>query len=96
MTEKVRVDVSDMTLREMADATAAAGDVEAAGGSFLQMAAMAWVVKRRTDPTFSFDDALALRMGDLDIVEQAPEVRSGVIGVAPPPLPGSGELARAQ
>jgi len=59
------------------------------------MAAMAWVVKRRTDSAFTFDDALALRMGDLDIVEQAPEVRSGVIGVAPPPSPASGDSAQA-
>jgi hypothetical protein len=90
---RITVDVSQMTLGEMADATAMSGDVDAPGGSFRQMAAMACVVTRRTDPEFTLEDALALRMGDIVIVEQPPEVPSGVTGVTPLPLPEPGPSA---
>lgn len=87
MTDKIRVDALDLTLGEMADATEAAGEnVDVPGGSFRQMAGMAWVVKRRTDPTFTFEDALALKMSDIDIAEaDPPEARGGDTGVTPPP-----------
>ena len=43
------------------------------------MAAVAWVFKRRTDPNFTFDQALNLSMEDLD----------GVLGGAEPDPTGS-------
>jgi hypothetical protein len=88
---QVRVDVSDLTLGEMADALeASGGDTDAAGFNFRQMAAMAWVMQRRTVPDYTYKDALNLRMGDIDIVEQAPEVSGGVAGVTPPGSPEPG------
>jgi hypothetical protein len=84
-TPKVRVDVSDMTLGEMAEALeASGGNTDAPGFNFRQMAAMAWVMKRRTEPDYTYEDALKLKMGDIDVVDQDPEVRGGVIGVMPP------------
>jgi hypothetical protein len=90
MTAKVRVDVSDLTLGEMADATEAAGDPDAAGSNFRQMAAMAWVTMRRTEPDYQLKDALELRMGDIDIVEQPGEAQGGEPGVTPPASPEPG------
>lgn len=85
MTEKIRVDVSEMTLGEMAEAVEVAGDPGSSGFNFRQTAALAWIVVRRTDPTFRYDDALALKIGGLDIVEQSPEVLGGATGAPPPP-----------
>jgi hypothetical protein len=84
VTEKIRVDVSEMTLREMAEAVEAAGNPDAAGFNFRQTAALAMIVQRRTDPTFTLEQALELKIGELDIVEAAPEVPGGSTGVLPP------------
>lgn len=91
MTDKIRVDSSDLTLGEMAEVADAAGsDVESAGANFRYTAALAWITKRRTDPAFTYADALRLRMSDLDLVDADPEVRSGANGDAPPLSPASG------
>lgn len=86
MTEKIRVDVSEMTLGEMAEAVEVAGNESASGFNFRQTAALAWIAMRRTDPTFTYEQALLLKMSDLDIVgeDANPEVPGGVTGVAPP------------
>jgi hypothetical protein len=84
MTEKIRVDSADLTLGEMAEVADAAGDVEGAGANFRYTAALAWVTKRRTDPAYTYADALRLRMGDLDLVDADPEALSGANGDAPP------------
>jgi len=71
-TKKIRVDAAALTLAEHAEAAevvAAAGhDPDAPGSGFYSVAAMAYLTQRRTDPTFTFEQALTLRMGDLDLV----------------------------
>lgn len=81
---KIVVNVSEFSLREMAEAIELAGAPDAAGFNFRQTAALAWVVKRRTDPAFTYEQALDLKIGDLDIVGESPEVPSGVTGELPP------------
>jgi hypothetical protein len=82
---KIVVDASELTLREMAELSAVAGDFEAPGSNFRFTAALAWAMKRRTDPDFTFEQALDLKMGDLDIVGEAdPEVLAANIGGKPP------------
>lgn len=83
MSDKIRVDVSELTLGEMAEAAELAGDTDAPGGSFRNLAAMAAIVKRRTEPTYTYEDALRLTMGELEIVEAPPEADAGDSGVPP-------------
>jgi hypothetical protein len=90
MTKKIRVDVSEMTLRDMAETQEVAGDPDGPGFNFRQTAALAWLVVRRTDPTFTYEQALDLKISDLDIVEQPPEVLRGDTGAAPPMLAALG------
>ena len=92
--DKIRVDVSEMTLRDMAETLEVAGDPDSAGFNFRQTAALAWLVVRRTDPTFTYEQALDLKIGDLDIVEQLPEVQGGATGVVPPLSAVSGTSAQ--
>lgn len=96
MTEKIRVDVAEMTLGEMAEAIEAAGAEDTAGFNFRQTAALAWIVVRRTDPTFTYEQALQLRVGELDIVGADPEALGGGTGVQPPTLVVPGPSALAQ
>jgi len=85
--DKIRVDATDMTLGELAEATElAGGDENRPGFNFRQTAAMACIVKRRTDPTFTFEDALRLKMSDLDLVEEPPPEAPGGEPSGPPPL----------
>lgn len=96
MTEKIRVDVAEMSLREMAEAIELAGDENAPGFNFRQTAALACIVKRRTDPTFTYEQALELKIGELDIVnDEAPEVPGGGTGVLPLPSPEPGPSIRS-
>lgn len=75
---------------EAADALEAAGyPTDTAGNSYRQVAAMAWIVTRRTDPTFTIEEALKLTTADIEIVTEAPEV-SGGNGTSPPLSPESG------
>jgi hypothetical protein len=85
--------MSELTLRELDEAGEMLGQpiTEIIGGprQVRAMAAMAAVVKRRSDPTFTFEQALDLRMEDLEIVEPAPE-GNGDGGGAPRPSPEHG------
>lgn len=60
------------------------------------IAALACVVARRDQPGFSFDDALALKMSDLELVAADPEVPGGGNGVKPRPSPASGPSTRSK
>lgn len=86
MTDKIRVDVSDLSLEEMAEALEAMGDVDekSKGFNFRQTAALAWVTIKRTNPEFTYEQALKMKIGELDIVEAPPEVPGGATGVVPP------------
>ena len=78
----IRVDVNDLTLGEMANAEDACGESLATPGSnFRRTAAMAWQVMLRTDTTATYEQALGLRMGDLEIVG-APEDAEGEVPAA--------------
>lgn len=96
---RLRLDHGDITLQEMADAEEVLGCSLATAFERSQakaIAALAWIVKRRDDPTFTFDQALALRMSDLDIVTPGSpgEVPGGGNGLSPPASPASGLLTR--
>jgi len=92
---KIRVDANELTLAEHAEAAeiaAASGHpLDAPGGQFYSVAAMAFLVQRRTDPTFTYEQALALKMGDLEMVNNDEEKARAVNnGGAPQPSPESG------
>lgn len=82
MTEPMKIDASELTLRELAEleeelGTPLAGLMEKSQAHGL--AGIAWLVKRRTDPDFTFDDALDLKMGDLEMIAagEAPAATNG-------------------
>lgn len=97
MTDKLRLDMADLTLGELAQV----GDLlgvsltEAMQGpqQTRAMAAIACVVMQRTNPAATFQDALQLRMSDLEVVNaDDPSGQSGGnTGDAPRLLPASGE-----
>jgi hypothetical protein len=66
------VDLQTLCMADLADAMDAAGVddlTNATGGAQVRMtAAFAWVVHRREDPAFTFDDALRLPMGSISVV----------------------------
>lgn len=97
MTEKLRVDMADLTLGEMVDAGELLGaplhEVMSGIGQPKAIAAMVCVLQRRTNPGYSLAEALALRMADLELV--TPEVDPGKVsagsnGSAPVLSPASG------
>jgi len=93
---KLRVDQADVTLAELADIETALGaslGVAFAESSARAIAAVAWVTARRADPTFTFAQAMQLRMADLDIVtpEDGPgEAPGGGNGTSPHASPEPG------
>ena len=74
---KIRLDLSELTLRELDRASTALGEPlgEAMTGmpQFRAMAAVAFVVKQRTDPDYTYDQALDLTMADFEWVQPDPE-----------------------
>jgi hypothetical protein len=90
-------DPSELSLREMGEISAL---FDAPLADVLQgvrqsdgIAAVAWLLIRRDDPTFTYDQALDLRMKDFEIVNEvaaAPKAVSPVNGDAPPTSPASG------
>ena len=92
MTEKLKVQMDSMTLRELHEVRKLAGapleELMVGEDQALGLAAIACVVKRRTDPAFTLDDAWELHLGDLELV--APDPTTGGNGAKPPPSPESG------
>jgi hypothetical protein len=95
--EKVRIDMADLTLGELAEVGELLGmslqDAMTGPAQPRAVAALACVVARRTDPAYTFDQALALHMTDLEIVnapDAAGEPSAGSNGAAPAVLPASG------
>ena len=74
---KLRVDMAEVTLGELADVADLLGmslsDALTGPGQPRALAALAWIVTRRTDSAFTFDDALKLRMADIDMVNSDAE-----------------------
>lgn len=94
--QKLRVDMADLTLGELADIAEMVGAslVDAMQGPQQPrgIAAIACIIRRREDPSFSYEDALRLRMSDIEIVnsgedETAPK---GENGDGPRSSPASG------
>lgn len=89
--ERLRVDASALTLAEHAEAAQAMSDYTGKPGeSFYQLAALAWIVRRRTEPDYTYADALTLTMADLELVTDAGEASAADNGGAPPSLPDVG------
>lgn len=94
---KLRVDMADLTLGELADVADVLGAplAEALQGQSQPraIAAIVCVLQRRTDPAYTYEQALGLRMAELEIVAAeatGPEVPAGNNGAAPVLLPASG------
>lgn len=94
---RLTVDMSDLTLGEMADAGELLGaplhEVVTGVGQPKAIAAMVCVLQRRTNPGYTLEDALKLRMADIDLV--TPETDPGKVsadsnGSGPALLPASG------
>jgi hypothetical protein len=89
----VRIEMDNMTLGELDRVAEMLGEpmdgIMQGTAQFRAMAALAAVVMQRTEPAYTFDQALALRMGDIELVEGSPE-SDGDDGSAPPPSPESG------
>ena len=101
MTERLRVEMDDLTLAEL-DQVAEMLDSEQLDqamqgkGQFRAMAAIAAVVQRRTDPTFTYEQALQMKLGQIELVEPDPEGGSGDGTAQPSSLaPGSSTLAQS-
>ena len=86
---------ADLTLEDLAEIGemlgAALSDVMQGPKQALGIAAVAWVLHRRDDPTYTYEQARKLRLADLDLVNSAEsEQPSGSNGAAQPLLPASG------
>jgi hypothetical protein len=97
MNGKIRVDAADLTLREHAAAVQAAEPhKEHPAAADFVVAGMVWQTQLRTDPTYTYDQALDLKFSDLDIVgeEQVGEVLGVSDGAPLPSSPEPGESIR--
>lgn len=95
--EKLRVDMADLTFGELAEAAEMLGapiaDLIGGTGHFRYVAAVVCVTVRRTDPTFTLDQALRMRTSDVELVDSTsdPEASAGSNGAGPALLPASGD-----
>ena len=92
MTDKLRLDATDLTLGELADLETELGGsldtiMEASQGRGI--AGIAWIIKRRTVPDYTMTDALALKMSDLELTD-AGETQGGNNGASPQLSPAPG------
>lgn len=90
--ERLQIDAADLTLAELADLETELGaslDTIMGASQARGIAGIAWLIKRRTDPTFTLADALALRMSDLELITEG-ETVGGTNGDSPPVSPALG------
>jgi hypothetical protein len=96
---KLRLDLDELTFEELAEMAEKVGvGLEAFQGpaAFRLMAGLAWIVKRRDDPTYTYEQALKLRMGDVEMIgTPGPEAFGGAGGATPPESlePGTSTLS---
>lgn len=101
--ERIRVDMNELTLDELARAGEALGatlDVALSGpGQPRAVAALAWLIRQRDDPTYTYEQALQLRAVDVDLVGEDgasnPEPSGDNTGDAPLLSPALGDSARS-
>lgn len=95
MTEKLKVDMQQLTLRELSDARDVLDGTSLADvmqtDQWRGTAVLAYLTKRRTDPGFTFDQALDLRMADIELVNPDPEAQGAPNGAEPQSPPESGD-----
>lgn len=66
---KLRFEAADLEFIEQAEAAeAAAPYADLASFQTYSLAAMVWVLKKREDPTFTYEQALHMKFSDLDVV----------------------------
>ena len=86
--EKLRIEMDDLTLGEMAEVGRLLGrplsDVIVGPEQGDALAAVATVIMRRTDPGYTLAQAGELRMRDIEIVAPDPEVSAASNGGTPP------------
>jgi hypothetical protein len=93
MSERLRVDPAELTLGELSDVTELLGeplDTVMAKNQAKGLLAVVCIIKRRTEPEFSLEDARALRITDLELPTN-PEALGANNGA---PLPESAELGQ--
>lgn len=93
MSEPIRVDPAELTLGELADLEEQFGmtlEQLMASSQARGVAGIVWVIRRRTVPEFTLEDAFALKMTDLEIVTPDPEAPSDGNGATPLPSRASG------
>jgi len=86
--ERIRVDLADLTLGELAElgemmAPTPLAEVLDGPKQAAAIAAIVTIVKRRTEPDFSIEQALRLKMSEIEMVAPDPEVPSGAAGGTP-------------
>lgn len=98
---KIRVDAADLSLREHAAAVdAAAPYADHAASADYVVAGMVWQTVLRTDPTFTYEQALDLKFADLEIVggdggDADPEADGAETGASPQSSAALGESVPA-
>ena len=83
---KIRIDMDSLTMREMIDAAKLLPPgVKYEDGGPAVMPAMVAIIMRRTDPSFTYDQALDMRMSDLDMKgdDDTGEASAATNGTAP-------------
>lgn len=95
MTERLRVDMADLTFEELAVAGELVGvplhELMGGPGHFRYVAAVVCVTMRRTDPDFTLDQAMRMRPADVELVDSSSSEQSaGSNGAGPALLPAAG------
>ena len=86
MTERLRLDANELTLRELGAVAELLGaplsEVMESIEQHRGIAALACIIMRRTDPTYTLEQALDLRIADMDVVPP-PNRQSASNGASP-------------
>jgi hypothetical protein len=95
VTERLRVDMADLTFEELAVAGELVGvplhELMGGPGHFRYVAAVVCVTMRRTDPDFSLEQAMRMRPADVELVDSSSSEQSaGSNGAGPALLPAAG------
>jgi hypothetical protein len=95
VTDRLRVDMADLTFEELAVAGELVGvplhELMGGPGHFRYVAAVVCVTMRRTDPDFTLDQAMRMRPADVELVDSSSSEQSaGSNGAGPALLPAAG------
>lgn len=85
------VSFDDLTMGDMIQIEEVLGFDLSSAGPIKSATAIAWAIRHRTDPEFSWEDALRLKPAELGVGDTDPEVPSDDGGTAPPSSPASGD-----